>query len=69
MPHLTDVEGIMVQDFHKECNSWRRQLVIVSQQQRQEADRNVLEFPRPEVTKSKCQRQQYVHVSMQKVTL
>lgn len=31
--HLADIEGVMVEAFHKECNSRWWELVIIPQQQ------------------------------------
>lgn len=45
--HLPDIEGVMIEAFDEERDSRWRELVVVSQQQRQEADRDVLKLPRP----------------------
>lgn len=45
--HLADIEGVMVEAFDKEQNSRWWKLVVISQQQRQEANCNLFELPRP----------------------
>lgn len=46
-PHLSDIQGVMVETFDKEGNGRRWELVVISQQQWQESDCNVFKLPRP----------------------
>ncbi len=64
-PHLADIEGVMVEAFDKECNSSWWELVVISQQQWQEADCNVFKLPRPwNVKQSRCYRQYYINIKV-----
>lgn len=45
--HLADVERVVVEAFDEERDGGRWQLLVVSEQQRQEADGDVLKLPRP----------------------
>lgn len=45
--HLPDVERVVIEAFDKEGDGSGWQLLVVSEQQRQEADGDVLKLPRP----------------------
>lgn len=47
MAHLADVKSVVVEALDEESDGFWGELVVVSQQQRQETDRDLLELPRP----------------------